>query len=107
MIEKDKTYEKYLENNKFYFVPVLNVDGVALIEKGWEKDHKILPIRKNRDSQGGQNLGQAPTEALGVDLNRNFGINFAESFGHPEFAEDNWIAKTDKKKDDEEAMVQL
>ena len=50
VIEKDKTYEQYLKDNKFYFVPILNVDGVALIEEGWNKNHKIIPIRKNRDS---------------------------------------------------------
>ena len=49
VINKDKTYAKFLEDNKFYFVPILNVDGVALIEQGWEKDHKIIPVRKNRD----------------------------------------------------------
>jgi hypothetical protein len=37
-------------------------------------------------------------EAQGVDLNRNFGTNFADSNGHPDFIEDKWIAKADKKK---------
>lgn len=40
--EVDK-YSSLLKNNKFYFIPILNVDGVALIEKGWEENHKIIP----------------------------------------------------------------
>lgn len=32
VLNKDPTYEQYLKDNKFYFVPVLNVDGMALIE---------------------------------------------------------------------------
>ena len=32
VINKDKTYAKFLQDNKYYFVPILNVDGVALIE---------------------------------------------------------------------------
>lgn len=110
VLNGDKTYEQYLKDNKFYFVPILNVDGVALIEQSWEKDHKILPVRKNRDpsmapgSEQFKSLAQAPPETEGVDLNRNFAINFAESEGHPEFIEDKWIAKADRKKQDESLM---
>jgi hypothetical protein len=104
VINKNPTYEQYLKDSKFYFVPALNVDGVALIEQNWEKDHKIIPVRKNRDTAGAQSLAQAPVEAQGVDLNRNFGVQFADSAGHPDFVEDKWIAKADKKDDDQSLM---
>jgi hypothetical protein len=105
VINKDKTYENFLKDNKYYFVPILNVDGVALIEQGWEKDHKILPVRKNRDPVmaagiDSKSLAQAPPETQGVDLNRNFGVQFGDSAGHPAFVEDNWIAKADQHKDE-------
>lgn len=86
-------------------MPILNVDGVALIEQGWEKDHKIIPVRKNRDpvmaaGSDSKSLAQAPTETQGVDLNRNFAVQFGDSAGHPAFLEDNWIAKQDQNKDE-------
>jgi len=103
VINKDKTYQEFLKNNKYYFVPILNVDGVALIEQGWEKDHKIIPVRKNRDpvmasGSDAKSLAQAPTETQGVDLNRNFEVQFGDSTGHPTFTEDNWIAKAEQSK---------
>jgi len=63
VLEKDKTYEQFLKDNKFYFVPILNVDGVALIERGWEKYHKIAPIRKNRDTGAPAGSEEAKTMA--------------------------------------------
>ena len=35
-ITKDPQYEKLLNQNKYYFVPILNVDGVSLIEDKWK-----------------------------------------------------------------------
>lgn len=49
VIDKDANTAKLLEDNKFYFVPTLNVDGVALIEENWTKNKTITPVRKNRD----------------------------------------------------------
>lgn len=62
-----------LKQNKFYFMPIFNVDGVAAIEENWSTEHKIIPRRKN--------LAEAGVCALadgGVDLNRNFGIDFGQ-----------------------------
>lgn len=44
---KDEFYEKILQQNRYYFMPIFNVDGVALIEEFWKKDGEILPRRKN------------------------------------------------------------
>lgn len=56
VVQKDSHYEELLKNNKFYFIPILNVDGVAFIEQGWNENHKIIPQRKNMDTQNGCNL---------------------------------------------------
>ena len=34
-------------------MPILNVDGVAMIEQFWEQNHKILRKRKNQDQTFG------------------------------------------------------
>jgi murein tripeptide amidase MpaA len=36
-----------LATEKFFFIPVINVDGAALVEQHWLSDHKILNKRKN------------------------------------------------------------
>lgn len=56
-----------------------------------------------------KSLAQAPPETQGVDLNRNFGVQFGDSAGHPAFVEDNWIAKADQHKDEfkVEEMIQI
>jgi murein tripeptide amidase MpaA len=50
LVDKEPKYQQLLQQNKYYFLPILNVDGVALIEQGWEDHHKIDPKRKNMDS---------------------------------------------------------
>lgn len=73
-VQKDPAFEELLKNNKFYFIPVLNVDGVAFIEKGWDENHKIIPQRKNMDVSNG--CSNTLNGDAGVDLNRNFAIDF-------------------------------
>jgi len=36
-----------LKTTKFYFIPVVNVDGFNLVEEHWNSDHEILNKRKN------------------------------------------------------------
>jgi hypothetical protein len=36
-----------LRDQKFYFLPIVNVDGAALVEKYWLSDKKIINKRKN------------------------------------------------------------
>lgn len=114
VIDKDANTAKLLEDNKFYFVPTLNVDGVALIEENWTKNKTITPVRKNRDmtveknTQGLAQLQNEPVEAEGVDLNRNFPVNFAESSGHPEYVktdEDSWMKKAKGPADDSNVQI--
>ena len=67
-----------LKNNKYYFIPVVNVDGLALIEEDHlinPKTTGILDKRKNMGPNGGGDECKGPTE-YGVDLNRNYGIDW-------------------------------
>jgi len=49
-IKKDEVWENLLQTNKYIFMPIYNVDGVNFIEEHWNKDHKIVPKRKNMDN---------------------------------------------------------
>ena len=57
-------------------MPILNVDGVNFIEENWKIDHKIKPERKNMNP----NVNCASSDPVdnGVDLNRNFAIDFGQ-----------------------------
>lgn len=66
-------YQKLLAADKFLFIPVINVDGAALVEQHWLSDHKILNKRKNGNPAF---LTQCGAEDAGVDLNRNYGVDW-------------------------------
>lgn len=69
--------QKLLSQNKYFFLPVLNVDGVSFIEDNWKKTKKIVRKRKNDDKGFGNCNDEATAgEDVGVDLNRNFAIDF-------------------------------
>jgi len=68
---KDR-YQQMLLQTKFYILPVLNVDGAALVEENWKVKNKIINKRKNMNP----NYAQCGDENSGVDLNRNFGIDW-------------------------------
>jgi hypothetical protein len=54
-------------------MPIFNVDGVKFIEENWNENHKIVPKRKNMNGANCSNFNQ---KDAGVDLNRQFGIDF-------------------------------
>lgn len=64
---------KLLASDKFLFLPIINVDGAALVESHWIKDKKIINKRKNGNPA---NQGACGDENAGVDLNRNYGVDF-------------------------------
>ena len=57
-------------------MPIFNVDGSAFIEKGWVDNHKIIPKRKNDDPN--YKCAQGMDVDGGVDLNRNFAVDFGQ-----------------------------
>ena len=62
-----------LASSKFHFIPILNVDGSAFVEEHWKSDHVIMNKRKNMNPA---TEGICTPENSGVDLNRNFGIDW-------------------------------
>lgn len=46
----DERYKNMLTQNKYYIVPVVNVDGLAEIEREFNKTGKVLTRRKNMNS---------------------------------------------------------
>lgn len=75
-MQKDPHFQKLLQQNKYFFMPIFNVDGSAFIEQGWVQNHKIPPKRKNTNSQFKCAVGLDVDG--GVDLNRNFGVDFGQ-----------------------------
>jgi hypothetical protein len=65
-----------LTQNKYYFMPIFNVDGSAFIEKNWVDLKKIVPKRK--DTNPAFKCAQSTDVDGGVDLNRNFGVDFGQ-----------------------------
>lgn len=61
-----------LRNSKYFFIPVINVDGSAIVESHWLSENKILNKRKNMNP----NYAQCGEENSGVDLNRNYGVDW-------------------------------
>jgi hypothetical protein len=62
-----------LNQNKYLFMPIFNVDGVADIEENWKKFGTIIPRRKNLH----EGCATGNTD-MGVDLNRNFAVDFGQ-----------------------------
>jgi len=73
ILNKKDRYVNMLRTTKFFFIPVVNVDGSALVEQHWVDDGKIIDKRKN---QSPTNFGSCGYENSGVDINRNFGIDW-------------------------------
>ena len=52
VVNQDPEVQDMLRTNKFYFIPVVNPDGVALIEDSKSSNIKIPDIRKNMNPVG-------------------------------------------------------
>lgn len=78
LVANDEKYQNLLMQNVYYIVPIVNPDGVALIEKDFTKTFHILNKRKNMSpnaAQDAQNTTCLPQDS-GVDLNRNYGVDW-------------------------------
>lgn len=62
-----------LAASKFHFLPILNVDGSALVEKHYKEEKKIINKRKNMSPGFINTCGN---EDAGTDLNRNWPIDW-------------------------------
>lgn len=72
MVHQQRETMNLLIQNKYYFIPIVNVDGVAEIEEHYKATGKFLEKRKNMNPKyKGACEGH---EEYGVDLNRNYGV---------------------------------
>ena len=63
-----------MAQNIYYFVPIVNPDGVALIEQEHFESEQFIQKRKNMNPNAVKSLkGKLCSDAdSGVDLNRNY-----------------------------------
>lgn len=73
VLQDKPKYQNMLLQTKFHFIPVVNVDGAAFVEQHWKEEHTILNKRKNMNPA---TEGICTPENSGVDLNRNYGIDW-------------------------------
>ena len=64
-----------LKEGRYLFIPTVNVDGATYIEDQYEKTGKLETKRKNMHFYGDQ-LNTCGQTNGGVDLNRNYGVDF-------------------------------
>lgn len=69
-----------LVQNKYFIIPVVNVDGVSLIESHWLKTGNYLEKRKNMNPKY-KEICKGSAE-YGVDLNRNYGVFWSKPGGN-------------------------
>ena len=88
VVQNNHRYQQILRDQKFYFLPAINVDGAAVVEEHWLSEHKILNKRKNMNP----NLNMCDVENSGVDLNRNYGVDWTSEnvSNHTELCGDYW-----------------
>jgi hypothetical protein len=74
-VNENKHYLNLLIQNKYYVIPSVNVDGVAYIEDRFVELGFLEPKRTNMSYRSNGKCGDRDS---GVDLNRNYGFNFAQ-----------------------------
>jgi len=69
-----------LKKNKYYVIPVVNIDGYHTIYEEYMKTGELILKRKNNDRrfENGQNC---PLDKQGVDINRNYGYLWGNEEG--------------------------
>lgn len=76
-----------LSQNKYYFIPIVNVDGVAYIEDDHVKTNHTMDILEKRKNMAlAKTNGDSGKECngvkAGVDLNRNWGYDYKLDFAN-------------------------
>lgn len=77
--------KQMLSQNKYYFIPIINVDGVAYIEEDHVKTNHTMDILEKRKNMAlAKTYGDSGKECngvkSGVDLNRNWGYDYKLDF---------------------------
>lgn len=80
IVGQDAEMKTLLKQNRYYFIPVVNVDGLKLIEDdhvAMKVNNKIMDKRKNVGNVENLYRGsQCDQVSKGVDLNRNYGVDW-------------------------------
>lgn len=77
LVHEDHEKLILLQRNKFFFIPMVNTDGVYKIFDYFEKNNELLLKRKNMDAEYQKAKGiDCGDQEMGVDINRNYGYNF-------------------------------
>jgi len=80
IVHGDPKYVDMLSANKYYVVPIVNVDGVAYIEKHFLETGEMSEMRKNMNPNLTSNCTRQ--EDKGVDLNRNYAVYWDKPGGN-------------------------
>lgn len=75
IIHNDEKYIRLLQQNKYYIIPTVNIDGLQYIEDQYLKTGIIEAKRTNMHVHIQKNRKCNDTEA-GVDLNRNYAYKY-------------------------------
>ena len=78
-MHSDSHYVDLLAANKYYVVPVVNVDGLADIEKIFLETGEMTTRRKNMNPNNSANCS---SDQRGVDLNRNYAVYWDKPGGN-------------------------
>ena len=90
IVNNQPKFRAMLAQNKYYIVPVVNVDGLAFIEDQYLKTGEISLKRKNMNLKYLDRC-EGDLEATGVDLNRNYGVAWDKPGGSsPDPCEENF-----------------
>ena len=87
LIRKEPKFRNLLAQNKYYFIPAVNPDGLALVEDYFTDNNEIMKKRKNMSPEAQQSMYSKEVckpEDSGVDLNRNWGVDFYEKVSQEE-----------------------
>ena len=79
ILGQDAEMKKMVKQNKYYFIPVVNVDGLKMIEvdhNNMKVNNKIADKRKNVGGTDSFRGGHCDPISRGVDLNRNYGVDW-------------------------------
>jgi len=77
IIHDSEHYRNLLIQNKYYLVPIVNVDAVAHIQEVFEKTGKLEPRRKSMNfSDASPEPCPNSWERKGIDLNRNYAVDW-------------------------------
>ena len=81
IVNENENTKNVLSQQKFYFVPVINIDALNAIEDSHNvnPDFTVLALekRKNMVQLASQsNCENKEGQEIGVDLNRNWGVDF-------------------------------